>query len=323
MNELQIVVSQQPGTITTNFAEIKESLVVQMQVYKELEVTEANKAERKKDIASLRKMQKAISDEKSKVRIVCLKPYGEFSNPADELSEIINEAIVIIDNQVKELEEKQRLTKQEDIKTAFCDIMANYPTLCNEIGITEIYDNRWENATATIKSVKDEMTAKLNTIRDNVALISSMISEKKDEALKLFWGDLDVAKAMQMINRYEAQKREIEARMIEQQRKDKEAEEERQRQSRDRELEREKQKVRDEEMARIKREKEIIAEAEQRLRAEQEAKSRVELEALQIHKQANKSSMVTNIYSVTATPEETDQIEMYLNSLGIDWERMC
>ena len=57
-----------------------------------------------------------------------------------------------------------------------------------------------------MKSVKDEMTAKLNTIRDNVALISSMVSDKTVEALRLFWGDLNVTEAVGMINRYEAQK---------------------------------------------------------------------------------------------------------------------
>ena len=61
MNELQIVVNQQQGTITTNFDEVKETLTEQMAIYKELEVTEENKTERKKDIATLRKMIKAVN----------------------------------------------------------------------------------------------------------------------------------------------------------------------------------------------------------------------------------------------------------------------
>lgn len=335
MNELQIVVDIKPSLISTNFEDIKSTLSEQMQVYKELEVTEDNKVERKKDVATLRKMAKAVNDKKVEVKNEFLKPYTDFEQNVKELIEIINEPISIIDNQVKEFEEKQRLQKQDDIKAAFESIITGYPSLIDEIGLVVIYDNRWENATASMKSVKDEMTAKLNTIRDNVALISSMVSDKAEEALRLFWGDLDVAKAMQMINRYEAQKREIQARMEEQQRKEKEAEEERQRLARERELEREKQKARDEEIARIRKEendrkeeqrrideaKEQIREEERlKAQAEQEAKEKAEREAMSAKKQS--SEAVSYIYGISATEEEFEQIEMYLNSLGVEFERI-
>lgn len=336
MNELQIIVNQQQGTITTNFAELEESLAEQMQIYKELEVTEANKPERKKDIATLRKIQKAITEKKSEVRNFCLKPYEEFNERANALAGIIQEPIRIIDSQVKEFEDKQRLQKIEDIKTAFGEMMENYPTLSDDIGIAEIYDNRWENISTTPKSIKDEMTTKLNTIRDNVALISSMVSDKTEEALSLFWGDLDVAKAMQMINRYEAQKREIQVRLEEQQRKDKEAEEERQRLARERELEREKQKVRDEEMARIQKEEQIreeerrkAAEAEERIREEErsatekrlmEAKAPDPVDDLEAPFDIAGNEIRTT-FIVEGTPEELEQVAMYLNSIGLVWER--
>lgn len=337
MNELQIVVDIKPSLISTNFEDIKSTLSEQMQVYKELEVTELNKVERKKDVATLRKMSKALNDKKVEVKNEFLKPYEAFERNVKALIEIINEPISIIDNQVKEFEEKQRIQKQEDIKTAFNVIITEYPSLIDEIGLVVVYDNRWENTTASMKSVKDEMTAKLNTIRDNVALISSMVSEKTEEALKLFWGDLDVAKAMNMINRYEAQKREIQARLEEQQRKDKEAEEERQRLARERELEREKQKVRDEEMARIRKEesdrkeeqrrideaKEQIREEERsRLEQEQVAKELAELESMQIQKQANLSKSINVTYFIEGTPEELLQVEMYMNSIGVEYQKL-
>lgn len=336
MNELQIIVNQEPGVISTNFEDIKAELSARMEVYKEMEVTEENKPERKKDIATLRKMIKAVNDRRIGVKKECLKPYEVYEKQSTELVGIINEPIGILDSQVKEFEDKQRLQKIEDIKTAFCEIMEGYPTLCNDIGIIEIYDNRWENATASMKSIRDEMTAKLNTIRDNVALISSMVSDKTEEALRLFWGDLDVAKAMQMINKYEAQKREIQARLEEQQRKEREAEEERQRLAREREFEREKQRVRDEEMARIQKENQIreeerrkAAEAEERIRederqkalAEQEAKERAELEAMQIQRQEDATGIISETYIVNGTPKEIEQLEMYMDSIGVSYQK--
>lgn len=336
MNELQIQINQKPGVISTNFEEIKKELLAQMEIYKELEVTEENKPERKKDIATLRKMIKAVNERRIDVKNRFLVPYTEFEQKVKELVEIINEPIGILDSQVKEFEAKQRLQKIKDINTTFCTIMENYPTLCNNIGIAEIYDSRWENATASMKSVRDEMTAKLNTIRDNVALISSMVSDKTEEALSLFWGDLDVAKAVGMINRYEAQKREIQARLEEQRRKEKEAEEERQRLARERELEREKQRVRDEEMARIRKEEQIreeerrkLAEAEEKIReeerqkvlAEQEAREHAEFEAMQIQKQEEATEIISETYLVNGTPNEIEQLEMYMNSIGLSYQK--
>ncbi len=350
MNELQIVVDIKPSLISSNFNEIKSSLSEQMQVYKELEVTEANKVECKKDVATLRKMAKAVNDKKVEVKNEFMKPYTEFEENVKQLIEIINEPIGIIDNQVKEFEEKQRLQKQEAIRDLFCELIETYSiAMQNEIGLNTIYDNRWENATASMKSVKDEMTAKLNTIRDNVALISSMVSDKTEEALRLFWGDLDVAKAMNMINRYEAQKREIEARMKVQQEAEKQ-----------RELERERERVREEERKRI-REEEWIREEERRKAAEAEEAARVEERAKALAEEERireeeriatekrlmgikesapvdddleapfdtneqpfivpEDITITTNFTVSGNPFELAQVEMYLNSIGLVWER--
>ena len=316
MNELQIQINQKPGVISTNFEEIKAELSTQMQVYKELEVTEANKPERKKDVATLRKMAKAVNEKKSEVKNKFLEPYNVFEGQVKELIEIINEPITIIDNQVKDFEEKQRLQKQDDIKEAFEVIIKDYPSLVDEIGLITIYDNRWENITTSMKSVREEITSKLDKIKADVDLIKSMVSDKAEEALKLFWGDLDLAKAVTMINKYEAQKKEIEARMIEQKRLEQE-----------KELEREKQRVRDEELERIRREREI-REEEQRKAEEKEEAIREEerlaieqklmgiKEATEVKASAT-SDMVT--YKIIGTPEELDQVEMYMNSIGVEF----
>ncbi len=333
MNELIITVKQQPGVISTNFAEIKDALAVQMQVYKELEVTEENKPERKKDIATLRKMQKAVNEKKVEVKNEFMKPYTIFEENVKSLIEIISEPIGILDNQVKEFEEKQRLQKQEDIKAAFNVIIAGYPDLIEEIGLVTIYDNRWENATASMKSVREDITARLDKIHNDVALIKSMVSDKAEEALSLFWGDLDVTKAVTMINRYEAQKREIQARLEEQQRREKEAE-----------LERERQRVREEERRRIQEEEKIREEERRRAAAEEERireeerlatekrlmgiKAPAEPVDLEAPFDAEELPFVVPgdicikaIFTVAGAPFELEQVEMYLNSIGVEFGR--
>jgi hypothetical protein len=295
MNELQILINQQSGVITTNFEDIKTSLSDQMQIYKELVVTEENKTERKKDVATLRKMVKAVNDKKVDVKNEFMKPYTTFEQNVKELIDIINEPISIIDNQVKEYEEKQRLAKQDTIKALFLEMIIDYPDcMQDEIQLDTVYDNRWENATASMKSVKEEMTVKLDTIKNNVAIIQSMVSDKTAEALNLFWGDLDFTKAIVMINRYEAQKKEIEARVSDRQKKE-------QAEAIDREIERARKAERDA----IEREK-------QAKQAEHDA---------MVVKQQN-ADTEKRLYGIDATQDEFEQIEMYFNSLGISFERV-
>ena len=129
------------------------------------------------------------------------------------------------------------------------------------------------------------------------------------EALDRYYNNLDLASAITFINQYEQQKREIERRMREQQERERQAE-----------LERERERIRREEREAIEREERIKAEAEAKARAEQEAKERAEREAMAIKHQIG--AMEKRLYGITATHEEFEQVEMYLNSLGIEFERV-
>ena len=305
MNELQIVVNQQQGTITTNFEKVKEILAEQMEIYKELEVTEENKTDRKKDIATLRKMIKAVNNKRIEVKKECLKPYEIFEKQASELVDIINQPIGILDSQIKELEDKQRLQKIADINTYFDETITSYPELIDEIGLTTIYDNRWENTTASMKSVKEDIKAKLDKIQADITLIKSMPSDKTEEALKLYWGDLDITKAITMINRYEQQKKEIEQRVAEQRKKEQEEA-----------IAREVERARQAEREAIEREKQ----AEQKAIEREKQARQEELDAMVIKKQD--AEVEKRLYGIEATKEEFEQVEMYLNSLGILFERV-
>ena len=306
MNELQINVNQQAGVISTNFGEVKEALLAQMEVYKELEVTEENKAERKKDIATLRKMIKAVNDKRIEVKKECLKPYESFEKQATELVNIINEPVGLIDSQVKEYEDKQRLEKISEIDKIFTEVVGD---LIDNVSLDRIREDKWENVATSLKSIKEDMVAKLNTIRGDISSLRAMQSDKSEEAVSRYFDNFDLSSAINFITRYEQQKKEIEQRMKEQQEKDREAE-----------LEKERERIRREEREALAREKRIEEETEAKVIAEQEAKEKAEREAMTVKKQ--ESETLNYIYGISATLEEFEQIEMYLNSLGVEFERI-
>lgn len=339
MQELQIVINQKLGTISTNFEEVKETLSAQMEIYKELAVTEANKTERKKDIATLRKVIKSVNDKRIEVKKECMKPYALFEEKASELINIINTPIGIIDNQVKEFEDKQRLLKIQAINEAYDSLIGD---LVDNLPLDKIYSSAWENTATTIKSIKAEMAVKIEEVDCNAKAICAMVSDKTEEVLEEFWEDLNLAKAIKKITDYEDYKNKIVKQQEEKQRIQKEHDIEQQRLDNERALERERERVRNEERNKIHEEERIRSEErdkalalqqaqenkireDERVKAynEQQAIIEAEREALAVHKQETLSTVETNIFSITATPEETSQIEMYLDSLGIDWERMC
>jgi len=309
MNDLNIVVEVKASEVSTNFEDVKAGLAEQMEVYKELAVTEEVKAERKKDIATLRKMQKAVKEEDSKVKKACLAPYELFREKANELVQIIEDPIAIINSQVKEFEEKQRLQKRADIESYFSDVIKRYSLdMQEEVGLASIYDGRWENATASMKSVKEEIDSKLKTISDNVNLIKSMVSDKTEEALNLFWGDLDVAKAIGMINRYEAQKREIQAKLDEEKRI---AEEQ--------EREKERERIRKEEREKLLEEqKRNIETANQIEKAKVEAQEEI-IESLTPHFNDDSTSFM---YIILLNADGKAKLEMFMDSVGIEWKQI-
>ena len=72
MSEFSVQIKQ-PVIISGNFEEMQQELSNMMQAYAGLEVTEANLPERKKDIATLRKIKTAIEDKEDYVEAEVVK----------------------------------------------------------------------------------------------------------------------------------------------------------------------------------------------------------------------------------------------------------
>lgn len=368
MNELQIQVNQKPGVISTNFEEIKTELSTQMQVYKELEVTEDNKPERKKDIATLRKMSKAVNDKKIEVKNKFMEPYTAFEGQVKELIGIINEPIELIDKQVKVFEEKQLVEKKQKIHDTYDELIGE---MREYLPLKQIYNSKWENVSTKLKSIREEIEEAVSSVEMAVNTIKGMNSEVVDKALEQYKKDLSLANAITYVNRYEQQKAEI---LAKEEKKRKEEEERKRRAEEERIREQERKRVAEEERIReetrrkaIEEERQRAAEAEKRKEEERKA----EADRLRARELANAPEpsvdnvseepfeeepfaeepfvvnddkpfteepfevpeeapfdVVINIigligsrFFIEGTPEELEQVGMYLDSIGLTWER--
>lgn len=328
MNEIQVVVNQQPGTIQLNYEDIEAMLRKTLSFYKGAVVTEEGKTAAKKEVAYLRKLKKSIDDRRKEVKKEWNQPYEEFNAKVMALMSMIDEPIILIDQQVKAFDEKQRREKREKIRDLYEEIVGD---IKEYLSFERAYQSSWENVSTSMKKVREELQARIDTVSKDILTISSMQSEAVPEALSIYKHSLDAMEAVRHINQYEAQKQRI----LELERQRKAEEEERRRQA---ELE----WVRAEERKRIEEEERIRREAEERA-AEKfnvhagEMQEEKEHEAEVLEKEAEgfsleetkedeelpfeQPSTKTVFYKVVATPEELEQVEMAFNSLGIYFSR--
>lgn len=298
MEELKLQITQKPGVIESNFEELKKELADHLEIYENMPVSLENKAERKKDLAMLRKVKKAVSDRRSEVKRQWLEPYNVFDTQVRELLGLIDRPVAVIDDQIKELESRERMKKLEEIKSLFGEMAANYTEW---LTLEMIFDDKWLNATTSMKKVKEELTGKISEIGNALTMLNMSVSEVKQEAIERYKADLNLQSAMMYINQYEAQR----ARILEAESKQREREEE---QRREREMERARQEAR----AQVAREQQVKEEAKKEV---------MDNIAQPITDEVVKNAKVTAMYTISATDEQIAELEMAMDSLGITYER--
>lgn len=325
MNELQVKVDQVPGRINFNYEEIRENLSQMMDLYKDAVVTEENKAASKKEVASLRRIKKAIDDSRKEVKQACLKPYQDFEAKAVALMSLVDEPILMIDKQVKEFDEKQRVEKRQKIREAYDGMIGN---LAEYLSFERAYESKWETTSVSLKKAREELQAVISSVRLAVETISAMQSDATQEALDIYKRTLDMAAAIQHINDYERKKAAILLR-----------EEQRRREEEERKRQDEIDRARAEERRRVVEEEQIREEERRKLQTEQEREDTKE--AVQGFFSTEPEPEVGGFWQhfdddepkgfdtdvketvfckIIATMDELNQVEMAFNSIGIDFE---
>ncbi len=302
MNEITAVITQEAGKISCNFEQVEKAIKNTLAEYEGAVFTEDSKAYAKKHVASLRKQKKDFQDNLRSEKKRYMEPWEKFEAQAKGLISLYDKPINLINGQVQAFEEKRVRERKAEIKDAYNELVPE--DLQDYIPLECIYGAKWDNATTNMKTVRKEISEVVTKTQSEVSVISSMDSDKVQDALNLYMSNRDLAAAIKYINNYEARKKEI---LAQQERR----EAERVETLRHEEIE----KIRREERARIADEDRIRNEA--RKEAVEEIKTVDEVAAAPL---SGEQSMKV-IYTIVATREEIQEIEMAFNSLGIYFER--
>lgn len=153
-----------PVLIRGNFDEMQQALSNMMTAYALLEVTEANIPERKKDVATLRKMKKAIDDKRKEVKKAYEMPLKSFESKCKELTGIIDTEIERINHDLADYEAKRWAQKMVVIRDLYKENIGDY---AEYLPLERIHDPKWENKTCTENTIiSDIQSAKMRVEQD-------------------------------------------------------------------------------------------------------------------------------------------------------------
>ena len=329
MENIQAVITQRAGSIECNFDEVKQAINARLAEYEGAVFTEESKTVAKKEVASLRAEKKNLMDNLREAKRTYMAPWDAFELRAKELIDLYDQPIGLIDGQMKAFEEKRVAQKKDLIRQIYRELAGDVADI---IPLEKIYSSKWENAGTREKAIREEIGNAAAAARQALETIHGMHSEAEEEAIRVYKSTLNLSDAVAHINSYERQKQEILAREAE--RKHREELERIRREERERmEAER---RAREEKEAALRQAEEEKAAALRRAEEEKEAALRqAEMERMAAVEQAREEAAqevvdslspeldgdtMTYEYRMELTEDAKAKLEMFLDSVGIDYE---
>jgi hypothetical protein len=178
MEALSLVINQPDEflqKIGWNKDQIKESVATIIKQYTGVTYTEEQLQEAKKDRAALNAMRSGISNRRIQVKKALMAPYDVFEAEVKEVVAMIDKPIAMIDEQISEYEERVKQDKKAELSDYFKENIGN---LEDVLTFDMIFNVKWLNKTASIKSCKDEIMQEITKTETDIKFIDTMIPEK-------------------------------------------------------------------------------------------------------------------------------------------------
>lgn len=203
--ELKIEQLAIPEKIAFNYEELKQELSDKVKLYETLVYTDDQIKSAKADRADLNRMKKALNDERIRREKEYMQPFNAFKAQINEIIGIIDKPVALIDKQIKEYEEQQRQEKKKKISGYF--FAGESPEW---LTLPMIWDEKWLNASASMKSIQAEIDARIESVNSDLATLSEL-PEFAFEAIETYKATLDLGKSIAEGHRLsETQKRKAE-----------------------------------------------------------------------------------------------------------------
>lgn len=222
--ELKIYNPHEDGFIKAiewNYEELKAELSQKLEDYKGRIYTEEQIKDAKADRAKLNALATAIDSRRKEVKKQCLQLYETFEAQIKDLLTLIKEPVGLIDTQIKDFEEEKKKKKLEEVKALFEKLKDAAGEELEFVGFEQIFEDKFLNASISLKMVETVISNKFNSIKCNLKTIADL-KEYSFEATEVYKDTLNINEALEKA-RYMV---EIAKKKAEEERKEQEKDEE-------------------------------------------------------------------------------------------------
>lgn len=184
MEELQIKVTQNIGSIDVNLAEIETVVKQKLADYQGIVITNEDEvAPAKKDIAELKKNITVIEDKRKQIKKLWNEPYAKFESDCKSIVALINDAIAPIQAQIDEYDVKRIAEKKDHLNELYLE---NIKEFAEYIPFDNTLSAKWQNKGYTDKDYLYELSEKMVHVRSDLDVIRSLGSEIESELFKAY-----------------------------------------------------------------------------------------------------------------------------------------
>jgi hypothetical protein len=176
--------------IKWNYEDIKAEVLEKLKNYQNLVYTDDQIPEAKADKAKLNKLKEALDNKRKEIKKQCLMPYEKFEKQVKDILAIIDEPVALIDKQIKEYDEQKKATKRIEIEKIFASI--EKPDF---LKLESIFNEKWLNATVSLKKVTEEITSAINKTKDDLQTLENL-PEYSFEAIEMYKTNLNINQAL-------------------------------------------------------------------------------------------------------------------------------
>lgn len=208
-NLVEVQVQKNLGTITSNLDAVEASIQAYVADYENYVVSEDTVKDSKNLLADIRKQKKALDDERKKIKNEWNAPFDAFEKRAKEVIALYDKPIALINNQLIQFEEDRKAKRKEEITSIYNECKGE---LEEYVPLTRIYNSKWENATTTLKSIREDIKMEFEKAQMEISTIKSMESKYEDKGLEEYKRTSNMQAAVQLMNDYRKKEEDILAR---------------------------------------------------------------------------------------------------------------
>lgn len=205
-DESQIVVKQ--GVVEfKGFEKLKQEALRLSEQIEQVEVTDENIQGSKKMLAAVNKRVKEIENRRIAIKKEMLAPYDEFEKQVKEIVSIVKTADGVVRQQVKDLEERERMVKETKLAEIFVKRIRQYDSL-DAFNFQHFIKPQHLNKSTSLISVENEMVEWLEKKESDMKVILSL--PNSHDVLMEYLDTKDLSIAINIVNEREERKKQLE-----------------------------------------------------------------------------------------------------------------